>query len=39
VEKSPGMGAKIVHDLHILSTSRKKILPVFMRVSKDFSKK
>jgi hypothetical protein len=36
VEKSPGMGAKIGHDLHILSTSKKKFFPVLIRVSKDF---
>jgi hypothetical protein len=39
VEKFPGMGAKIGHDLHILSTTKKIFLPVFIRVSEDLRKK
>jgi hypothetical protein len=36
VEKFPGMGAKIGHDLHILSTTRKKFFIALTRLSKDF---
>jgi hypothetical protein len=39
VEKFPGMGAKIGHAFHILSTTKKKFLLVFIRVSTDLQKK
>jgi hypothetical protein len=36
VEKFPRMGAKIVHDVDILSTYSKKIFPYLAWVSRDF---